>query len=119
MKKYHPLSFTGLIIGTLAGIFFWAFLISEMINNIIGTPIVFVGLLILVMVAVIAGWAKPLVAPLLMLCAGVMLATYSATTSGRYDLFVSLSLGVPLIVAAVFVAIGNKLLAISKESGFQ
>jgi hypothetical protein len=108
MIKYNIWSLAGLILSTLAGIIFWLYLLSEMFTNVTGAPIIFVGLLILIAVVIGAAWISPGVAPLLLLFAGVMLSTYSATTSGRYDLFASLTLGLPFLFAASLILVGNK-----------
>ena len=110
MLKYNPWSLVGLIISTVSGIFFWIYLLSEMFTNVTGAPIIFVILLVLIAVVILVSWINPPVAPLLLSFVGVMLSTYSATTSGRYDFLPSLSLGLPFLIAALLVAVGNKLL---------
>lgn len=108
MPKYNSWSLVGLIISTVSGIFFWAYLLSEMFTNVTGAPIIFVILLVLIAVVILASWINPQAAPLLLLFVGVMLSTYSATTSGRYDFLASLSLGLPFIIAALLIAVANK-----------
>lgn len=107
MRKYHPLSLVGLILGSGAGILLWAYLLNEGLTSATGEPLIFVGLLIIVAIAIIVSWAKPAVGPLLFVFAGVMLSTYSASTANRYQLLSSLILGVPFIITALLIYSGN------------
>ncbi|GEM_PF-1953276 len=107
--RYHWISIIGLLLATAAGVFFWWFLITEGLISSGGAPIIFILLLVIIGVSVVVGWAAPDAGILLLIFAGAMLSTYSATTSGRYDLIPGLLMGTPFIVAAILLAIGERL----------
>jgi len=107
--KYHWLSIIGLTLASVSGLLLSWLLVTELLFSAVGAPIIFIALLMVMLIAIIVGWAKPESGVLLLLFAGVMISTYSATTAGRYSLFQGLLLGVPLAVSAILLAIGCKI----------
>ncbi len=106
--KLHPLTLTGALMASWATAFFVYLGVRELFGSTASIPFLFLALLLGMVLISLFTWFKPEPMPIWLAFIGIMLLTYNGAKARVDEFLPALLTGLPFILAAILVQIGEK-----------